>query len=109
MFRPQVVFHTGADKQVTLMESNADEAVFNIIIGAKNVLEVAEKTGAERVVMVSTAHAVDPTSVMGCCKRVAEQLGEFRIGDVLAAARQPGRGQPFRGHAELDVLHCRAQ
>ncbi len=74
MYRPQLVFHAGADKHVPLMEANPDEAVFNNVVGTKNVLEVANAYDVERVVCVSTAEAVNPTSVMGCCKRVAELL-----------------------------------
>lgn len=74
MFRPQIVFHAGADKHVPLMEMNPDEAVFNNIVGTKNVLEVSNTYRAERVVCISTDKAVNPTSVMGCCKRVAELL-----------------------------------
>jgi len=74
MFRPQIVFHAGADKHVPLMEMNPDEAVFNNIVGTKNVLEVSNAYRAERVVCISTDKAVNPTSVMGCCKRVAELL-----------------------------------
>jgi FlaA1/EpsC-like NDP-sugar epimerase len=73
-FRPQIVFHAGADKHVPLMEMNPDEAVFNNIVGTKNVLEVSNAYRAERVVCISTDKAVNPTSVMGCCKRVAELL-----------------------------------
>jgi FlaA1/EpsC-like NDP-sugar epimerase len=53
---------------------NPDEAVFNNIVGTKNVLEVSNAYRAERVVCISTDKAVNPTSVMGCCKRVAELL-----------------------------------
>ena len=74
IYRPQIVFHAGADKHVPLMEMNPDEAVFNNIVGTKNVLEVSNAYRVERVVCISTDKAVNPTSVMGCCKRVAELL-----------------------------------
>jgi FlaA1/EpsC-like NDP-sugar epimerase len=74
IYRPQIVFHAGADKHVPLMETNPDEAVFNNIVGTKNVLEVSNAYRVERVVVISTDKAVNPTSVMGCCKRVAELL-----------------------------------
>jgi FlaA1/EpsC-like NDP-sugar epimerase len=74
MYRPQIVFHAGADKHVPLMEMNPDEAVFNNIVGTKNVLEVGNSYRVERVVCISTDKAVNPSSVMGCCKRVAELL-----------------------------------
>ena len=74
MHRPHIVFHAGADKHVPLMEMNPDEAVFNNIVGTKNVLEVSNAYRAERVVCISTDKAVNPSSVMGCCKRIAELL-----------------------------------
>jgi len=60
------------------MEMNPDEAVLNNILGTRNVLEVCEAHGVERLVCVSTDKVVNPTSVMGCCKRVAEFLVQSR-------------------------------
>ncbi len=74
LYRPEIIFHAGADKHVPLMELNPDEAVLNNVLGTKHVLEMANAYGAERVVVISTDKAVNPTSVMGCCKRVAELL-----------------------------------
>jgi FlaA1/EpsC-like NDP-sugar epimerase len=97
-FRPQIVFHAGADKHVPLMEMNPDEAVFNNIVGTKNVLEVSNAYRAERVVCISTDKAVNPTSVMGCCKRVAELLVRSDLyGDTVAVAVRFGNVLGSRG------------
>ena len=88
-FRPQIVFHAAAHKHVPLMELNPDEAVFNNIIGTQNVLRAADKYGVEKVVCISSDKAVNPSSVMGCCKRVAELLVQNyqSVGTVACAVR----------------------
>lgn len=79
-YQPQIIFHAAAYKHVPLMEAHCGEAVKNIVLASKNVVDLAEESRAESFVMISTDKAVNPTSVMGSCKRLAEQYVEAKAG-----------------------------
>lgn len=70
--KPTVIFHAAAHKHVPLMEVNREEAIHNNIFGTKNVAEAADRFKAKSFLLISTDKAVNPTSVMGATKRVAE-------------------------------------
>ena len=83
-FKPDVVFHAAAYKHVPLMEANPLEAVRNNAIATRIVAETAAVAGASRFVLISTDKAVDPQTVMGSSKAMAEAIVRS------AAVRHPG-------------------
>lgn len=96
--QPDIIFHAAAYKHVPLMEYHVGEAVKNIVLATKNIVDLAEEYKAEGFVMISTDKAVNPTSIMGTCKRLAEhyvqakaetstcRLVTVRFGNVLDSA-----------------------
>ncbi len=96
--RPNIVFHAAAYKHVPLMEAHVGEAVKNIVLSTRCLVDLAEQFEVEGLVMISTDKAVNPSSVMGSCKKLAEQyvqakaatsscrLVTVRFGNVLDSA-----------------------
>ncbi len=72
--RPDVVFHAAAHKHVPILEAFPDEAIKTNVVGTSNVIAACRETGVERFVLISTDKAVDPSSMMGASKRIAEML-----------------------------------
>ena len=97
-YHPEFVFHAAAHKHVPLMEDAPEEAVKNNVFGTANVALMAHRIGAKRLVVISTDKAVNPTSVMGATKRIAELVTQdlarrsptgmtaVRFGNVLGSA-----------------------
>ncbi len=97
-YLPDVVINAAAHKHVPLMEHNCIEAVYNNIFGTRNLVELCEKYGTGRFMMVSTDKAVNPTNVMGATKRMCEMIVQSaatygktvysatRFGNVLGSA-----------------------
>jgi FlaA1/EpsC-like NDP-sugar epimerase len=112
--RPRIVFNAAACKHVPLMEENPSEAIRNNVFGTRVMAQLAEFYGVERMVQISTDKAINPTSVMGASKRLAElalqgmqptsrtRFVTVRFGNVLGSegscvqlfARQIARGGP---------------
>jgi FlaA1/EpsC-like NDP-sugar epimerase len=72
--RPQVVFHAAAHKHVPMMEVNIEEAITNNVLGTRNVVEASLNYNVDRMVLISTDKAIQPKSVYGATKRLAEML-----------------------------------
>jgi FlaA1/EpsC-like NDP-sugar epimerase len=96
-YRPETIYHSAAYKHVPLMEANPIAVIANNILGTLSLAEAALRHGTERLVMISTDKAVNPRSVMGVSKRVAElilmkcscrraRMSALRLGNVLGSS-----------------------
>jgi FlaA1/EpsC-like NDP-sugar epimerase len=83
--RPDVVLHAAAHKHVNLMEKNVPDAIINNVLGTRTIVDAVDRHDVERFVMISSDKAVNPTSVMGVTKRIAELI-------VQDAANRTGGG-----------------
>jgi FlaA1/EpsC-like NDP-sugar epimerase len=95
-YRPQIVYHAAAYKHVPLMEQNPFEAIENNAIGSSLLVEAAQNNETEQLILLSTDKAVDPVSIMGASKRIAELavltrraerslMKAVRLGNVLGS------------------------
>ena len=118
-YRPRIVFHAAAHKHVPIVEDNICEAIRNNVLGTRTVALAAAASGAAKMVLLSTDKAVNPTSVMGLTKRMAELIcqsfagsssTEFvvvRFGNVLGSRGSvvPTFKQQVAGGGPVTITH----
>src|ERR1700730_5205458 len=117
-FRPGVIFHAAAYKHVPMMESNVQEAVNNNVLGLLGLLELADESGCQSFVLISSDKAVNPTNVMGATKRICELIlssrppngmrcVSVRFGNVLGSSGSvvPVLTQQLNNHEPLTITH----
>ncbi|WP_187148837.1 nucleoside-diphosphate sugar epimerase/dehydratase [Candidatus Korobacter versatilis] len=117
-YRVDYVFHAAAYKHVPLMEDNPREAIQNNVVALRDLMRIADKAGCKRFLLISSDKAVNPSSLMGCTKRVGELLlGSWpttgmdcvsvRFGNVLGSQGSviPLFQQQITRHRRITVTH----
>lgn len=117
-FKPAIIFHAAAYKHVPMMELNVEEAVKNNVLGLLGLLELADESGCENLVLVSSDKAVNPTNIMGATKRTCELIlasrppngmrcVSVRFGNVLGSNGSviPILTQQLHNHEPLTITH----
>ncbi|MBN9492548.1 polysaccharide biosynthesis protein [bacterium] len=97
VFRPELVFHAAALKHVPMVEANPLEGLMTNVVGTRHVADAARAVGTLAMVLISTDKAVNPTSVMGASKRLAEMYCQ-----ALDLAARGGGGRP----AQSGAMRC---
>jgi FlaA1/EpsC-like NDP-sugar epimerase len=119
MHRPNVVFHAAAHKHVPMMEVNPGEAIKNNVLSTMQLAELADAYGVDEFVLISTDKSVNPTSIMGASKQLAERFVHafsdaattkfvvVRFGNVLASAGSvvPIFQEQIRAGGPVTVTH----
>lgn len=96
-YKPEIVFHAAAHKHVPLMEENPFEALRVNTLGTKNLVKLSIKYNVKKFVLVSTDKAVNPTSIMGVSKRLAEIYVTTRKSDTIFSVVRFGNVLGSRG------------
>jgi O-antigen biosynthesis protein WbqV len=89
-FKPDIVFHAAALKHVPILERDWDEGVKTNVLGSINVADASAAAGAAAMVMISTDKAIEPVSMLGATKRLAEMYCEALDADLVRRARTSG-------------------
>ncbi|HSZ67845.1 MAG TPA: SDR family NAD(P)-dependent oxidoreductase [Xanthobacteraceae bacterium] len=93
-FKPNLVFHAAALKHVPILERDWDEGIKTNVFGSVNVADAARNAGADAMVMISTDKAIDPVSVLGATKRLAEMYCQALDAGKDGGVRHSNGGKP---------------